>query len=80
MLADPEFPPFDISLARRIERILAVATAETAFLLGYAEPSNFYRAFRRWYGRSPLQARRQLRKQGVRPDRGASGRGPGAGR
>jgi AraC-like DNA-binding protein len=30
---------------------------EVAFLLGFAEPSNFSRAFKRWYGRSPSQFR-----------------------
>jgi AraC-like DNA-binding protein len=31
--------------------------AEVAFLLGYSELSAFYRAFRRWTGRSPAQSR-----------------------
>jgi AraC-like DNA-binding protein len=30
---------------------------EVAFLLGFAEPSNFSRAFKRWYGKSPSQFR-----------------------
>lgn len=30
---------------------------EIAFLLGYTEPSGFYRAFRRWTGHTPQQAR-----------------------
>jgi AraC-like DNA-binding protein len=30
---------------------------EVAFLLGFAEPGNFSRAFKRWYGRSPSQFR-----------------------
>ena len=30
---------------------------EVAFLLGFAEPSNFSRAFKRWYGQSPSQYR-----------------------
>lgn len=30
---------------------------EVAFLLGFAEPGNFSRAFRRWYGKSPSQYR-----------------------
>ncbi len=30
---------------------------EVAFLLGFAEPSNFSRAFKRWYGQSPSQFR-----------------------
>ena len=32
--------------------------AEVAFLLGYSELSAFYRAFRRWTGRSPAQLRK----------------------
>lgn len=27
---------------------------ETSFMLGYSEPANFYRAFRRWTGESPV--------------------------
>jgi len=34
-----------------------VTVAEVAFLLGYDEPSSFYRAFHRWSGRTPQQAR-----------------------
>jgi AraC-like DNA-binding protein len=32
---------------------------EVAFLLGFTEPANFSRAFKRWYGRSPSQFRQQ---------------------
>lgn len=35
-----------------------LAVYEVAFLLGYTEPSTFYRAFRRWEGHSPLEHRR----------------------
>jgi AraC-like DNA-binding protein len=34
-----------------------LAVYEVAFLLGYSEPSTFFRAFRRWTGTSPLQYR-----------------------
>jgi len=34
-----------------------LAVYEVAFLLGYSEPSTFFRAFRRWTGMSPLQYR-----------------------
>jgi AraC-like DNA-binding protein len=34
-----------------------VSIAEIALLLGYDEPSSFYRAFRRWSGVTPQQAR-----------------------
>ena len=30
---------------------------EVAFLLGFAEPGNFSRAFKRWYGQSPSRFR-----------------------
>ncbi len=33
--------------------------SEIAYLLGFAEPGNFSRAFRRWYGKSPSQYRAQ---------------------
>jgi AraC-like DNA-binding protein len=33
---------------------------EIAFLLGFAEPGNFTRAFKRWYGMSPSKYRQQL--------------------
>jgi AraC-like DNA-binding protein len=34
-----------------------LAVAEIAFLLGYAEPSAFHHAFKRWTGKTPEQAR-----------------------
>jgi AraC-like DNA-binding protein len=37
----------------------SVAACEVAFLLGYSEPSAFYRAFRRWTGLTPQEFRRQ---------------------
>lgn len=35
-----------------------IAVAEVAYLLGYSEPSPFHRAFKRWTGRTPAEARR----------------------
>jgi len=34
-----------------------LAIYEIAYMLGYSEPSTFYRAFRRWHGRSPEEVR-----------------------
>lgn len=34
-----------------------IAIAEVAYLLGYSEPSAFHRAFRRWTGMTPSEAR-----------------------
>jgi AraC-like DNA-binding protein len=31
---------------------------EVAFLLGYSEPSTFYRSFKRWTGKTPEEFRR----------------------
>ena len=36
----------------------AYSVTEISFLLGYTDTSAFSRAFRRWYGTSPTQARR----------------------
>ena len=45
--------------------------------LGYSEPSNFYRAFRGWFGLTPAeyrrrhgQGRQQAQQQGGQPGRG----------
>jgi AraC-like DNA-binding protein len=35
-----------------------MSISETAFMLGFSEPSTFYRAFRRWTGKTPAQYRR----------------------
>jgi AraC-like DNA-binding protein len=48
----------DVALGLLRDRELAVY--EIAFLLGYAEPSTFHRAFRRWHGASPHEFRRRL--------------------
>jgi len=47
--------------ATRLLRERKLAVYEIAFLLGYAEPSTFHRAFRRWTGHSPQQFRKGAR-------------------
>jgi AraC-like DNA-binding protein len=47
------------SLARHYLQHTAVPIAEIAFLLGFGEPSSFFRAFRDWTGQSPEALRRQ---------------------
>lgn len=37
-----------------------IAVAEVAYLLGYSEPSPFHRAFKRWTGLTPTEARRGM--------------------
>ena len=37
---------------------------ETAYLLGFADPSNFYRAFRRWFDATPSEYRARLGAEG----------------
>lgn len=37
-----------------------IAIAEVAYLLGFSEPSTFYRAFKRWTNMTPVQFRKSL--------------------
>jgi AraC-like DNA-binding protein len=37
-----------------------IAAAEVAYLLGFAEPSSFVRAFRRWSAETPTEYRRRI--------------------
>jgi AraC-like DNA-binding protein len=50
----------ELALSLLHDRRLAVN--EVAFLLGYAEPSAFYRAFRRWHGVSPSKYRATMKR------------------
>jgi AraC-like DNA-binding protein len=43
------------SLASNYLRDDKYSVMETAFLLGFSEPSTFHRAFKRWYGQTPLE-------------------------
>jgi AraC-like DNA-binding protein len=45
------------ALARHYLTRADITVAEIAFLLGYDEPSSFYRAFQQWSGTTPQQAR-----------------------
>jgi AraC-like DNA-binding protein len=47
-------------LADRYVQRRDLALSEVAFLLGFSEPSPFYRAFRRWFGLSPERYRQRL--------------------
>jgi AraC-like DNA-binding protein len=50
----------------------ALTAAEVAYVLGYEDPANFGRAFRRWFGTSPRKFRSRLELEGnsdgSRPD------------
>lgn len=46
---------------------------ETAYLLGFADPSNFYRAFRRWFDATPSEYRARLGGAGETPSDPVSG-------
>ncbi len=48
---------FRRKMAAHLLRDPELAVYEIAFLLGYSEPSTFFRACRRWYGASPRQLR-----------------------
>lgn len=41
-----------------------MSMTEIAYLLGFSEQANFTRAFRRWYGTSPSEARETIQKSG----------------
>jgi AraC-like DNA-binding protein len=41
-----------------------IAVSEIAYLLGFADPSTFVRAFKRWTGETPARYRAQRRAAG----------------
>ncbi|MEO1056502.1 MAG: helix-turn-helix transcriptional regulator, partial [Actinomycetota bacterium] len=45
------------ALARHYLSNEAISTTEISFLLGYADPSSFYRAFHEWTGLTPERVR-----------------------
>ncbi|MGH7438075.1 MAG: helix-turn-helix domain-containing protein, partial [Polyangiaceae bacterium] len=49
------------TLADRYLHDGSVRVSEAAALLGFAHPSAFDRAFKRWYGTSPQERRRRAR-------------------
>ncbi|WP_116364320.1 AraC family transcriptional regulator [Parahaliea mediterranea] len=48
-----------LQLARKYLRSPGRSVVETAYLLGFSEPSTFSRAFKRWTGQAPAQYREQ---------------------
>jgi AraC-like DNA-binding protein len=54
-------------LAVRLLEDKTLAMYEVGFLLGYAEPTAFHRAFRRWRGMSPRRFRETADKGGAAP-------------
>ncbi len=62
-----ELDRFRRDMAQRLLRENDVAIYEVAYLLGYADPSAFHRAFRRWHGASPRHFRAGSRGRGA-PD------------
>ncbi len=49
-------------LAMQFLRQKRMTLLEIAYLLGFADPSNFFRAFKRWFGMPPGQYREQLQE------------------
>lgn len=47
------------TMALAVLRDRSISIADVAFLLGYSEPSTFFRAFKRWTGTTPGQFREQ---------------------
>jgi len=56
---DVELDELRRELAQRYLNNPRISIAETAYLLGYSEPSAFHRAHKRWTGMTPSQTRRR---------------------
>ncbi|WP_210714225.1 Mpo1-like protein, partial [Pseudomonas chlororaphis] len=64
-----EFYPYYLSehsnsTCRRLH-FVGTTLLEIAYLLGFADPSNFFRAFRRWFDATPGEYRARLQESGV---------------
>lgn len=60
-------------LARSYIRNSQLSLSEVSYLLGFTKPSSFTRAFRRWFGLSPSDYRRQLQESGAPTDKREAG-------
>lgn len=49
-------------LARRLLSQTDEAISEIVYLTGFSEPSTFYRAFKRWEGKTPIEYRQQFKQ------------------
>ena len=61
-----------MALANHYLRATTLPYAEVSFLLGFEEPSSFFRAFREWTGSTPdtVRGRARLAGAGVQPKKG----------
>jgi AraC-like DNA-binding protein len=66
--------------ATRYLREGRLSIASIAYQLGFSDPSNFRRAYRRWTGYTPGEVRREAGRISGRNADGNSGRDPGKGR
>ncbi len=58
ILADYRF-----KLARRLLAMTDESIDEIVYLTGFSEPSTFYRAFKRWSGKTPIEYRKSKKKE-----------------
>jgi AraC-like DNA-binding protein len=57
--------------AARLLRESTLSIGEVAYLVGYSEPAPFHRAFKRWFGATPQDFRRQLTETRIRRSNGS---------